>query len=73
MPIFQALRTAGVSWPNTDLSLRFTDAPAEREVLACGTLLSLQHGTTTVAIEVQAAERQLAHGHSTSVLIPSLP
>jgi hypothetical protein len=40
--------------PNADLSLRFTTAPAARATETSGTVLSFQHGTATVAIEVQA-------------------
>jgi acyl-coenzyme A thioesterase PaaI-like protein len=68
-PIFIAFRDRGITFPNSDLSLRFTTAPARREVKACGTLVSLQRGTATVTIEVQAGDQQLAHGLSTSLLI----
>jgi acyl-coenzyme A thioesterase PaaI-like protein len=73
MPIGRAFLGSGVSWPNTDLSLRFTTAPAQREVHAAGTLVSIQRGTTTVAIEVHAGDQQLAHGLSTALLIPVPP
>ena len=56
--------------PNPDLSLRFTTAPATREVQTSGTLLSVQHGSATVAIEVQAGEQQLAQGLATALLTP---
>jgi acyl-coenzyme A thioesterase PaaI-like protein len=55
--------------PNADLSLRFTTAPAVRATETSGTVLSFQHGTATVAIEVQAGEHQLAHGLSTALLL----
>jgi hypothetical protein len=55
--------------PNPDLTLRFTTAPATREVLSAGTVLSLQHGSATVALEVQAGDQQLAHGLATSLLL----
>jgi acyl-coenzyme A thioesterase PaaI-like protein len=55
---------------NPDLTLRFTTAPATREVLTAGTVLSVQHGTTTVALEVQAGDQQLAHGLATALLLP---
>jgi acyl-coenzyme A thioesterase PaaI-like protein len=55
--------------PNPDLTLRFTTARAERVIRAASMLLSVQHGTTTVGIEVHAGEHQLAHGLSTSVLL----
>ena len=56
--------------PNPDITLRFTTAPATRVVSAAGTILSIQHGTATVGIEVQAGEHQLAHGLATSLLLP---
>jgi acyl-coenzyme A thioesterase PaaI-like protein len=55
--------------PNADLSLRFTTAPAIRVLETSGTVLSVQHGTATVAIEVQAGDQQLAHGLSTALLL----
>ena len=71
LPIIHSLSSLGpVSWPNTDLSLRFTSAPADNPVLAAGTLVSVADGTTIVLINVQAGGRWLAHGHSTSVLLP---
>jgi acyl-coenzyme A thioesterase PaaI-like protein len=73
MPIVRAFLGSGVTYPNTDLSLRFTTAPAQREVHAAGTLVSIQRGTTTVAIEVHAGDQQLAHGLSTTLLIPAPP
>ena len=59
-----------VAGPNADLSLRFTTAPATPQVRAVGTMVSVQHGTATVAIEVQAGAQLLAHGLSTSLLLP---
>jgi acyl-coenzyme A thioesterase PaaI-like protein len=56
--------------PNPDLSLRFTTAPATRVVKAASTMLSVQRGTATVGIEVQAGENQLAQGLATSLLLP---
>ena len=56
--------------PNPDLTLRFTTAPATPVVNAAGTILSIQHGTATVGIEVQAGDHQLAHGLATSLLLP---
>ena len=55
--------------PNPDLTLRFTTAPAQREVLTASTILSVQNGTATVALEVQAGDNQLAHGLATSLLL----
>ena len=55
--------------PNVDLSLRFTTAPATREVLSAGTMLAVHRGAVTVAIEVQAGESQLASGLATSLLL----
>ena len=45
--------------PNPDLTLRFTTAPAQREVLTASTILSVQNGTVTVALEVQAGRDTL--------------
>jgi acyl-coenzyme A thioesterase PaaI-like protein len=56
--------------PNTDLSLRFSTAPATRVLETSGTVLSVQNGTATVGIEVQAGDQQLAHGLSTALLLP---
>ncbi len=56
--------------PNADLSLRFTTAPAARVLTAAAMILSVQHGTATVALEVQAGDQQLAHGLATSLLLP---
>ena len=56
--------------PNPDLSLRFTTAPATSVISAASTLLSVQHGTATVGLEVQAGDNQLAHGLATSLLLP---
>lgn len=69
-PIYAVVGARTVSWPNTDLTLRFTNAPADSPVTASGTLIAIDDGTTTVSIGVQAGGRWLAHGHSTSVLIP---
>lgn len=68
-PVLQSFIPAGALGPNPDLSLRFTTAPATRVVQTSGTMLSVQHGTATVAIEVQAVDQQLAHGLSTSLLL----
>jgi acyl-coenzyme A thioesterase PaaI-like protein len=54
--------------PNADLTLRFTTAPASRVLLAAASMVSVQHGTATVAIEVLAEDHQLAHGLATSLL-----
>ncbi len=56
--------------PNADLSLRFSTAPATRVLETSGTVLSVQHGTATVGIEVHAGDQQLAHGLSTALLLP---
>jgi acyl-coenzyme A thioesterase PaaI-like protein len=56
--------------PNPDLTLRFTTAPATPIVAAAGTILSVQHGSATIGIEVQAGDHQLAHGLATSLLLP---
>jgi acyl-coenzyme A thioesterase PaaI-like protein len=57
--------------PNPDLTLRFTTAPATRLVVAAATMLSVQRGTATIGIEVQAGDNQLAHGLATSLLLHS--
>ena len=56
--------------PNPDLTLRFTTAPPAPVIAAAGTILSIQHGGTTIGIEVQAGHHQLAHGLATSLLLP---
>jgi acyl-coenzyme A thioesterase PaaI-like protein len=55
--------------PNADLTLRFTTAPATPVVVAAATMLSVQRGTATIGIEVQAGDNQLAHGLATSLLL----
>jgi len=57
--------------PNPDLTLRFTTAPAQPEVLTASTSLSVQNDTASVALEVQAGANQLAHGLATSLLLRS--
>ena len=54
--------------PNADLTLRFSTAPATRVIIGAATMLSVQRGTATIGIEVQAGDQQLAHGLATSVL-----
>ena len=73
IPIFAQYHDAKISFPNTDLSLRFTTALATRDITATGTLVSMQHGTATTSIEVRAGDHQLAHGLSASVLMPISP
>ncbi len=68
--VLQTFVPVEVLGPNPDLSLRFTTAPAARVVETSGTVLSVQQGTATVAIEVQAGGHQLAHGLGTSLLLP---
>jgi acyl-coenzyme A thioesterase PaaI-like protein len=70
-PLLYSSIPTEVIGPNPDLSLRFTTAPAQREVLTAGTMLSVQNGTATVALEVQAGDNQLAHGLATSLLLRS--
>jgi acyl-coenzyme A thioesterase PaaI-like protein len=55
--------------PNADLTLRFSTAPATRVIAASSTMLSVQRGTATVGVEVQAGDNQLAHGLATSLLL----
>jgi acyl-coenzyme A thioesterase PaaI-like protein len=69
-PLTQAFGFDGVAGPNADLSLRFTTAHATRVISGIASMLSLQHGTATVGIEVQAGDQQLAHGLATSLLLP---
>ena len=56
--------------PNADLSLRFTTAPATRVIHAASMMLSVQHGTATVGLELHAGDQQLAHGLATALLLP---
>jgi hypothetical protein len=64
-------RLGPVAFPNTDLTLRFASAVGADTVWASGTLVAIAQGTTTVSIDVQAEGRWLAHGLSTSVLLPT--
>jgi acyl-coenzyme A thioesterase PaaI-like protein len=70
-PVLQSFVPASLVGPNPDLSLRFTDAAATPVVETSGIMLSVQHGTATTAIEVQAGGHQLAQGLSTSLLLPT--
>lgn len=70
-PLLDSSIPNGVLGPNPDLTLRFTTAPAQREVLTASTILSVQNGSATVALEVQAGDNQLAHGLATSLLLRS--
>ena len=56
--------------PNADLTLRFTTAPATRVIHTASTMLSVQHGTATVGLELHAGDQQLAHGLATALLLP---
>jgi acyl-coenzyme A thioesterase PaaI-like protein len=69
-PLTQAFGFDGVAGPNADLTLRFTTAPTSRRISGIATMLSMQHGTATVAIEVRGDDQQLAHGLATSLLLP---
>jgi acyl-coenzyme A thioesterase PaaI-like protein len=69
VPTLQSYLPSDALGPNPDLTLRFTTAPATRVVMAAATLLSVQRGTTTIGIEVQAGDNQLAHGLATSLLL----
>jgi acyl-coenzyme A thioesterase PaaI-like protein len=55
--------------PNADLTLRFTTAPATTVITAASTMLSVQRGTATIGIEVQAGDNQLAHALASSLLL----
>jgi acyl-coenzyme A thioesterase PaaI-like protein len=70
-PVLQSFVPASIVGPNPDLTLRFTSAPASRVVETSGTMLSVQHGTATTAVEVHAGDQQLAQGLSTSLLMPA--
>jgi acyl-coenzyme A thioesterase PaaI-like protein len=67
-PLLYSFIPADALGPNPDLSLRFTTAPATRPVQTAGTLLSVQHGTATIGIEVQAGDQLLAHALATALL-----
>jgi acyl-coenzyme A thioesterase PaaI-like protein len=67
-PVLYSFIPADALGPNPDLSLRFTTAPATRPVQTAGTLLSVQHGTATIGIEVQAGDQLLAHALATALL-----
>jgi acyl-coenzyme A thioesterase PaaI-like protein len=69
-PLLYSSVANDVVGPNADLTLRFTTAPAQREVLTAGRVVSVQRGTATVALEVQAGDHQLAHGLATALLLP---
>ena len=56
--------------PNPDLTLRFTTAPATRVIQTASTMVSVQHGTATVSLELHAGDQQLAHGLATTLLLP---
>ena len=71
LPVIQSSIPMERLGPNADLSLRFTTAPATRVLTSAATLLSVQHGTSTVGLEIQAEDQQLAHGLSTSLLLPA--
>jgi acyl-coenzyme A thioesterase PaaI-like protein len=70
LPVIQSSVPLENVGPNADLTLRFTTAPTTRVITAASTMLSVQHGTATVGIEVQTADDQLAHGLATSLLLP---
>jgi hypothetical protein len=72
-PLTQAFGFDGVAGPNADLTLRFTTASATRRISGIATMLSIQHGTATVGIDVLAGDQQLAHGLATSLLLPPRP
>ncbi|HEY3723303.1 MAG TPA: acyl-CoA thioesterase domain-containing protein [Acidimicrobiia bacterium] len=69
MPILNSYIPVENIGPNPDLTLRFTTAPATRIIQAASNMLSVQDGTTTIGIEVQAGDNQLAHGLATSLLL----
>jgi hypothetical protein len=69
MPMLRSFIPTNDVGPNADLSLRFSTAAATRLITAAATMLSVQRGTTTIGIEVQAGDHQLAHGLATSLLL----
>jgi acyl-coenzyme A thioesterase PaaI-like protein len=71
MPVTHSYIPAQDVGPNPDLTLRFTTASATRTIIAASSMLSVQRGTTIVGIEVQAGDKQLAHGLATSLLLHS--
>jgi acyl-coenzyme A thioesterase PaaI-like protein len=71
LPIMRSFIPLEFIGPNADLTLRFTTAPATRVLTAAAMMLSVQHGTATVGLEVQAGDHQLAHGLATSLLLPA--
>lgn len=68
-PLVEMFGYDGPLGPNTDLTLRFTTAPATPRVAAVSTLTAISAGTTTVAIEVQAEDQSLGRGLATSLLL----
>jgi acyl-coenzyme A thioesterase PaaI-like protein len=68
-PILNSYIPAENVGPNPDLTLRFTTAPATRVIQSASSVLSVQRGTTTIGIEVQAGDNQLAHGLATALLL----
>lgn len=73
-PLWHAQAHLGVVvFPNTDLTLRFASPDGDERVSASGRIVAVEQGTATVSIDVQAAGHWLAHGHSTSVLMPTSP
>ena len=69
MPVANSYIRSEDIGPNPDLTLRFTAAPATRVVTAASNVLSVQRGTATIGIEIQAGDNQLAHGLATSLLL----
>jgi acyl-coenzyme A thioesterase PaaI-like protein len=71
LPVGDSYISAEDVGPNADLTLRFTTAPATPVIVAASTMLSVQRGTATIGIEVQAGDNQLAHGLASSLLLRS--
>jgi hypothetical protein len=68
-PVMRSYLPLDAIGPNPDLTLRFTTAPAVAVIMGAAMLLSVQHGTTTVGIEIQGNGHQLAHGLATGLLL----
>jgi acyl-coenzyme A thioesterase PaaI-like protein len=67
--ILQSELPTHVLGPNPDLTLRFTTAAATKVITGAASVLSVQRGTATTGLEVQAGDQQLAHGLATSLLL----
>src|SRR5262249_54749432 len=55
-PILRSWIPVEALGPNPDLTLRFTTAPATRQLVGASMVLCAPHGTATIGIEVQAGQ-----------------